>query len=376
MIAQGQLLNRDNNRLLQGILDKQNVTFGQALQNSFQLTRDANNLQASQERDTIRVLDRDRNFRENKFKDRRNFDRKVFTDDRGFGEGVRRFNVQDENADQSRALQGELGRGRLAIAREGLALRGREADGRIKLTDLKLKAFEEDRAEEQSFVKRSDNLSSYESFVSSGGVDGQGVDTSESSYIEEVRVLDQQSTARNFKPISDAQQPGVERGVSFDAGVDAVESLDVARGEANPAVKLQKLMTLSESLSKTNPAQATQIKLEAIEAQQLIPEGNKESVAAATAAYASFQKLPKSLENGQAAYRSFDGLVDLATTANSFEDFVASLNTGGAADRQIPALLKIYEGTRNSTSRDLVRAQNSDDQRGSIFSGIEDRFKR
>lgn len=125
-IQQGQILNRDSNRLLQGLLDRQSVTFGQVLSDSAAANRQATNLQAQQNAQLIQVQDRDRTFRENQFRDRRDFAENVRRDDRNFTERVRQFNVQDANADANRALQRSLGFARIGVARAGQAAAERQ----------------------------------------------------------------------------------------------------------------------------------------------------------------------------------------------------------------------------------------------------------
>jgi hypothetical protein len=107
--------------LLQSILDRTSTTFSQSLQNSFQAARDQTNLQATQERQLLNTIRDNRNFAENQFRDRRDFDRGVLEDDRNFAQRDRQFN---SSLAEQRA--GRLQRRELAFA--GLARDDRRLD--------------------------------------------------------------------------------------------------------------------------------------------------------------------------------------------------------------------------------------------------------
>ena len=88
------------NQLLKGLLSGSQVSLTQALSDAVQLTRDANSNQLSQEKDFLQERQFDRTFRE----------------------GVRQFDITDDDRDDDRALATELGRGGLDVKRGGLEL--------------------------------------------------------------------------------------------------------------------------------------------------------------------------------------------------------------------------------------------------------------
>ena len=97
-------LERGGNQLLQGLLSGSQVSLTKALSDAVQLTRDSNSNQLSQE---------------NSFLKERQFDST-------FREGVRQFDITDDDRDAARELTGELGRGNLDVARGGLDLKRRD----------------------------------------------------------------------------------------------------------------------------------------------------------------------------------------------------------------------------------------------------------
>lgn len=148
-----EFVGRGGNTLLNSLLSGATVSLNRALADGVQLTRDATSNQLVQERNALGEIRFDRTFREDQFRDRRNFDRRVFTEDRGFAENVRQFNITAEDRDQDRALRAELGRGNLGIARERLNLESERQDLFLRRGELGLEReqflFDSDR-EKQS----------------------------------------------------------------------------------------------------------------------------------------------------------------------------------------------------------------------------------
>lgn len=125
-IKDGTILSGPAQSIVQNAFNRDTAVLTGALNNAFRAARSDVNLQGSQGSQLLSVIRSDRNFREqrrlndrnfdeSRFRDRRNFGRRVITEDRNFAEGVRRFNAQDQNADQALALRAELGRGNLSI---------------------------------------------------------------------------------------------------------------------------------------------------------------------------------------------------------------------------------------------------------------------
>ena len=142
-------INREPNALFQQILGGATTSLSGALTDAVRLTRDLNNNQAAQEEQLFAERRFDRSFREDRFRDRRDFDRNVLTQDRAFGEDVRQFNVLDSDRDSDRALRAELGRGNLSIARENVGIRRGEFNLRERqFNEIALPAAE--RAGEES----------------------------------------------------------------------------------------------------------------------------------------------------------------------------------------------------------------------------------
>lgn len=111
------------NQLLQGLLSGSQVSLTQALSDAVQLTRDANSNQLSQEKDFLQERQFDRTFRE----------------------GVRQFDITDDDRDADRALATELGRGGLDVARGGLEISRDE----LKIETDKEAALDSIRARER-----------------------------------------------------------------------------------------------------------------------------------------------------------------------------------------------------------------------------------
>jgi len=131
-------IDNSGNQILRQIIEGQNVTLRDVFAKGVQGNRDLLNNQANQEAAFLNERRFDRNFREQQLKDRRDYARDVETSDRAFGEGIRQFNVLDSDRDAARNLSAELGRGNLAVAREGLGLRTRETEQKLAIGNVNL----------------------------------------------------------------------------------------------------------------------------------------------------------------------------------------------------------------------------------------------
>lgn len=167
-----EFVSRGGNTLLNGLLNRASVSLSNALSDGVQQIRDANNNQLVQERAALGEIRFERGFREDQYQDRRDFNRRVFTDDRAFGEGVRQFDITDSDRDADRALRAELGRGSLALARERLALeKGRQGDARtesrlrIRESRAGLRNAREDRQAQLELLDRANIANDRDLFI-------------------------------------------------------------------------------------------------------------------------------------------------------------------------------------------------------------------
>lgn len=262
-LSEIKFVTRGNNNLLEGILNRQTVSLSDALNDAVQLTRDANNLQAGQERTALSEIRFDRSFREGQFRDRRDFDRRTFTEDRTFGENVRQFNALDADRDADRGLRAELGRGNLALAGRRTALAEREGKSRIATNDLRRRNEEtifnlraaaaagdlpQRSAEEQETLRRGGQAFNLPGVVSA--VDGSG-------------ILPPKPDAAASSELSTIAALRLEDGDLDEAEVRATEAVAVAPENSREHARAVSVLTISRERKREAAAlQDAQNKLE------------------------------------------------------------------------------------------------------------------
>ena len=233
---------RGGNALLQGILDGQRVSLSGALASAVQLTRDANNNQVVQERDVLDGQRFERTFAENRFRDRRDFSRRVQVQDRDFGERVRQFNAIDADRDASRALQAELGRGslglqraRLAIAQRDSNLRAREGEARLNEFSRRVEQDIEDRERGRALLDELNIVSDPDRFAANlpvnlrTGTDIEDLRTRRLGEIErELEFIGQSRLAGSVEEDLDRTilPPRTERGVEAERLINEAQNLE------------------------------------------------------------------------------------------------------------------------------------------------------
>lgn len=219
-----EFVGRGGNTLLNSLLSGATVSLNRALSDGVQLTRDATSNQLVQERNALGEIRFDRQFREDQFRDRRNFDRRVFTEDRGFAENVRQFNVTAEDRDQDRSLRAELGRGNLGIARERLGLERERQDLFLRQGEANLERSEFLFEQDQDTARRLEENRQREA-VANDPVDfrnfvAQDPDNPLSDdQIEEIRQRELEAVAREYEFLGRPRSAAFALGDSADIGV-------------------------------------------------------------------------------------------------------------------------------------------------------------
>lgn len=378
-----EFVGRGNNSLLNSLLSGATVSLSRALSDGVQQTRDAASNQLVQERNFFGERRFDREFREEQFRDRRNFGRRVFTEDRAFGENVRQFNVTAEDRDLDRGLRAELGRGQLGIARDRLALAREQNELAAREGELRLDILEEDRDYKLETREQIDSLRERERIANDPEAFAASIqdpfDPLSEDEIEERRARELNQIGREYDffqrprvaeanflneqrvgvlpPITPrdaaAEQTMIEADTNLAEGdyAGAVEKLTRAQAEALPGSPTFRQIEATLNIAKAQRA--------------AFAEGTSISTEAAAAAVETFQNY----RNSAFPNRTIEDEIRLVNESLTKEEYIAAVDpdtikrdeTPSQKDTRAKRRAEFYDAIKSSSPRDIQRRQAEDD---------------
>lgn len=391
-----EFVSRGGNQLLQGLLNGATVSLSRALSDGVQLTRDAASNQLTQENAFLGERRFDRTFREGQFRDRRNFDRRVFTEDRSFGENVRQFNVTAEDRDQDRALRAELGRGNLGIARERLGLERQRTDQALRLGDLQFDRAEFLFDQEQGDRAALDNLRERERIANDPVLfanEIQGTDDPSrqgrftNDELEELRAQELERVARDYEFFERPRSAEFNLGESVRVGVlpprtQRDQKAEQTLIEAETFIENGDFVTAIEQLGRAQaealPGSPTHAQIverrRVVEAQRAaFAEGSGISREAAEKAVEEYTKYRATAFFGSS---SFEEEVRAVLAANTREEYVNAVEgergeRPSTTDTRAKRRAEFYDSIKESSPRDRQQAQASGDPYAGILTDLD-----